>query len=292
MAIALIACLLAFAVAHTVVDLVRLRDFSWFRSWVDSLVGKLPGEGAAVGLALAVLIGVPVALFGLLQWLFYGVAFGLPTLIFSTVMLFYCLGPRDLDQDIRHWLRAADKGERTAAAGALNAEGDPRAVQLIEPIFGQALQRWFGPLFWFLAFGVAGALLYRLSTLLASPSALRDRLSTDQRDAADVLYQALSFIPAHLMSLALALASDFDAVWKAWRGHHTQQGEGYLQLNLEFLGAAARGAIDADDVEDRLDTDIPPAGHDEPVRQAHTLITRILMLWFATLAVIVLAGAT
>ena len=114
---------------------------------------------------------------------------------------------------------------------------------------------------------------------------------SNHRSVAGILLLALSWLPAHLMALALALASDFDAVSRAWREHHQRHGQGLFHLDLDFLAATARACIDADDIEEDIDADLPTAAQDEPVRQAHGLVRRILVVWFVALAVLVLAGA-
>lgn len=291
MALTLLASLLAFGIAHAVADLVRLRDWRWFGRYVLALLPKLSREGWSAGLALGLLLAPPVLVLAGLTWWIAGALFGLLSLMIGAAVLFLTLGPRDLDLDLRDWLRANDSGERQAAAQALNAPPGVRAIGLIEPVFGEALKRWFGPLFWFIAFGPAGALLYRLTALLAEDERLGEQLSPDQREFAGILLLALSWLPAHLMALALALASDFDAVSRAWREHHQRHGQGLFHLDLDFLAATARACIDADDIEEDIDADLATATQDEPVRQAHGLVRRILVVWFVALAVLVLAGA-
>lgn len=290
MALTLLASLLAFGIAHAVADLVRLRDWRWFGRFVLALTPKLPREGLAAALGLAALLAPPVLLLAAVWWWIAGALFGLLSLIVGVAVLFMTLGPRDLDLDLRDWLRATDAAERKAAAQALNAPAGSRAIGLIEPLFGEALKRWFGPLFWFIAFGPAGALLYRLTALLAEDERLGERLSADQRESAGILLLALGWLPAHLMALALALASDFDAVSRAWREHHQRHGQGLFHLDLDFLAATARACIDADDIEDGIDADLSTAAQDEPVKQAHGLVRRILVVWFVALAVLVLGG--
>lgn len=291
MALTLIASLLAFGIAHAVADLVRLRDWRWFGRYVLALLPSLRREGLGAALGLVALLAPPVLLLGVLWWWIAGALFGLLSLIVGVGVLFMTLGPRDLNLDLRDWLRATDNAERDAAAQALNAPAGTRAIGLIEPVFGEALKRWFGPLFWFIAFGPAGALLYRLTALLAEDERLGERLSPDQRESAGIFLLALGWLPAHLMSLALALASDFDAVSRAWREHHQRHGQGLFHLDLDFLAATARACIDADDIEEGIDSDLETAPQDEPLKQAHGLIQRVLVVWFVAMAVLVLAGA-
>jgi len=91
------------------------------------------------------------------------------------------------------------------------------------------------------------------------------------------------------MALALALASDFDTVLKAWRDYHQLQGKGYFTLDLGFLGAIAHASVDADILAEEgtvEDTRNPLV----ELEDAKTLISRVLIIWLAIMALVALAG--
>ncbi len=172
--------------------------------------------------------------------------------------------------------------------GSSRGEAPVRSGDLVDSVFVAGLTRWFGPLFWFVAFGPTGAVAYRLSQLLAQSQELRSKLPAVQVEAAEHLHAALAWLPAQLMTLALALASDFDAVGKAWREHHAAHGQGLLHLDLGFLSATARACVDVDD-EEFVSADGKPI-RDEAVEEARRLLWRLLIVWLAVLSIIVLAG--
>ena len=279
MAIKLVAILLVLLVCRFLPDLVRLRDFSWWRAWLD----KLGSASAPAVLALGV--GVPVLVCALLQVALHSILFGLTALVFAVAVLYYCWGPRDLERDVEAVAKAPDSTQRLAAAQALRGDGQTAelpfvAEALVVATFASALKRWFGVLFWFVLLGPCGALLYRLTQILAG---LAER-PLAQRAAA-----IADWAPAHLMALALALASNFDAVFTTWRDHHRSHPQGYASLDLGFLDIIARASVDAD-----------VAAGDEHANDAHSplvalddamvLVRRVLVVWLTLIALIVLGG--
>lgn len=292
MALALLAILIVMVLGSVAPELARLRQFVWLRTWLAWLDQRARLEGlwrSEFGLALVI---VPlVALTALVDWSLGGHLHGLLKFVFGLVVLFLCWGPRDLDADARRAARAetaADRVEALSALGGDGSSGQARSADLVESVFAAGLTRWFAPLFWFVVFGPAGAVGYRLSQLLAQSADLRSILPAPAAEAAEKLHAALAWIPAQGMTLALALASDFDAVGKAWREHHEAHGQGLLHLDLGFLSATARACVDLDD-EDFIAVDGSPI-RDTAVEEARRLLWRLLIVWMTLLAIIVLAG--
>ena len=228
------------------------------------------------------------------QLLLRGHLFGLPSFLFASAVLFYCLGPRDLERDVEAVDKAPDTDRRNEAAQTLKPEEATaalpfRAEPLVEATFIAGLRRVFGVVFWFAVLGPVGALLYRVTLLLAYTPAHAQALPPAQQSLAEKFARLLDWLPAHLIALALAIASDFDAVLKTWREYHAAHGKGYFCLESGFLGAIARASVDAD-VEagdgHAVDTTDPLVELDD----AMTLIRRVLIVWLAILGVIVIAG--
>ncbi|HVJ61728.1 MAG TPA: cobalamin biosynthesis protein [Tahibacter sp.] len=288
MAIKLLAVLLVFALAQGLPDLSRLRDFGRLRVWL-SVLNQL-GDGARTLTALV----VPVILCALVQYALGGWLFGLLSFVFAVCVLWYSWGPRDLSEDVDAVVKAPDGDRRVAAAQMLRVDGDEaplpfEAPALVDAAFRSALQRWFGVLFWFLVLGPCGALLYRLTQLLAYSPALAGLQGETGRGFAQKLATLLDWAPAHLMALALAIASDFDAVFQTWKTWHDRMGKGYFSLDLGFLSAIARASVDADviagdgyaeDINDPL-VELADARH---------LLVRVLIVWLAATGLLVLGG--
>jgi len=101
-----------------------------------------------------------------------------------------------------------------------------------------------------------------------------------------------------LMTLSLALVGNFDSVFTAWK---ESGGAGYSG-DSRFLAAAARASVRselADEALDEVEAEYAPAGAAAlsrtvpglpELRDAMSLVWRILLLWLAVLALFVIAG--
>ena len=289
MTIVFIATLLVLFVTHGAPELARWRDFTWLRGWQDAVVRQ---GGDAFGLIIC--IGVPVVACALVQLAFHGRVFGALGLALATAVLFYCWGPRDLERDAEAVEKAPDSEQRIAAAQLLRDEEQQAGLPLdagtlVEETFLAALRRWFGVLFWFAVLGPAGALLYRLTQLLACAPGFAEGQTPPQRNLLHKASRILDWLPSHLMALSLALVSNFDAVFKTWHDYHNAGGKGYFALNLGFLNAIARASVDAD-VAAGSDDGRPSRDPLVALDDAMVLVRRVLVAWVAIMAVIVLAG--
>jgi len=298
MSTALLAVILALVLGHAAPQLAAaVRDYGWYARWLRWLDARL-GPGfwhGRYGIALALL--PPLLLCVLFQVALDKPLLGFAGVLFSLAVLFYCWGPRDLDVDVESLVETRDSDARREAAARLwPADAVPSldAPSLVEAVFRNALQRWFGVLFWFLLLGPAGALLYRLTALAAEGEAAQS-LPLETRDGARQLRALLEWPVAQLMTLALALVADFDTVLAAWKDN----GGTMLRPGADFLGAAARASVKtelADEALDYADAGIaPPAvavalGELPELRDAMSLVWRTLLLWLAVLALFVVAG--
>jgi AmpE protein len=297
MSLTLLATVLALALGHLAPGLAQaVRRHHWFAQWsgwLDAHQDDLTWWPRRGGIALA--LAPPVLLVLLLQWLLRDPLYGLGALAFGIGVLLHAWGPRDLDLDVRAVLEAGTPAERDAALATLADGGAVPTVQdpaaLVQTVFRQALTRWFGVLLWFLLLGPAGAVLYRLAALAAA----HRNLPAATAEGARTFAAWLDWPATQLVAAALALAADFDAVVGAWR-----QAGG-------LVPAAARAVLDAtavagvrvdlaDDVEDLVaDGETPDEaraalGELPELRDAMSLVWRVLLIWLAVLALFVVAG--
>jgi AmpE protein len=289
----LLAALVVMMITWTLPDLARLRDFSWLRAWLSRWQGIARGDSDRALLVLIVPI-LLVVVCALVHALLTSVLFGLAGFAFAVAVLWYCWGPRELETDIDAVLKAPDRERRVAAAQALRP--DPTLAPLpfesgevVEASFRSALARWFGVLFWFVLLGPAGAIGYRVVQLMARNPAFSGEIDEARRALLERCARILDWAPAHLVSLGLALVSDFDAVLGIWRNYHTDHGKGWFTLDLGFFDAVARAGVDADiSAGDGYATDIS-----DPLVEladARRVLRRVLVVWLVVIAILVLAG--
>ena len=292
MALTLIAVVLALVLGHMVPSLLAVRRYDWFIGWLHWLRGLLGGQSAWQGrFGLMIAVGLPVLAVGALQFLLDGSFYGLPLFAFALLVLLYTWGPRDLDLDVDAVIEARDGEARRTAAHALFPEGGEPVLEgpsLVEAVFRCALWRWFGVLFWFLLLGPAGALLYRLVSLSAQGEAQKVEPQA-QGEAARLFVAILNWPVAHLMTFGLALAANFDGVLAAWRDWHAHGG---LRLDTGFLGAAARASVVCELAEEDAYAIDGPAQAPAllELRDAMSLVWRVMLLWLGVLALFVVAG--
>lgn len=307
MSATLIAVIFALALGHLAPGLATsVRQYDWFGLWLRWLSARsgdhagVTDEGAGFwrgryGIALALL--PPVFLVGLFQFALHSPLAGVVGLLFGVVVLFHVWGPRDLDADVTAVVDAEDTAARRAAAVRLGANPDSglgEAAAMVEGVFASALRRWFGVLFWFLLFGAVGAVLYRL-VALAAEGDYADALPATTRDGARRFFALLNWPVAQAMTFSLALVGNFDTVLGVWRDANGAS----LQLDHAHLGAAARASVRceiAEETREFIEEGATPGnawvqlGESPELRDAMSLVWRILLLWLAILALFVVAG--
>ncbi len=297
MAATLLAVIVALAIGHLAPDIASgVRQYGWYGGWLRWLNAQFP-EGSfwrgSYGIALALV--VPLLVVGLFQLALEQPLWGFVGLLLDIAVLFYCWGPRDLDLDVAAVLDAPDAAARRANAARLWPHGEAARLDgpsLVEAVFRNALRRWFGVLFWFCLLGPFGALLYRLSVLAVE----RDdtHLAHDTATGAKTWLAILEWPVTQLMTLALALVGNFDSVLAAWRE------DGAFGLHGNLLNAAARASVRseiAEEVADYAESGVSAStamaevfGELPELRDAMSLVWRILILWLATIALFVIAG--
>jgi len=301
MFVALVAAVIALALGHLVPTLAAaVRHYGWYHTWLRWLDARFPQDGfwrGRYGVALALI--PPLLLVALFQIALDGPLLGLPAILFGIAALFYAWGPSDLDLDVEAIVDANDPVARHHAAARLCVPGEPVSLDgptLVGAVFRNAKRRWFGVLFWFIVFGPTGALLYRLVAIVAEGND-RHLLPADTVSGARTLLAVLDWPVAQLMTLSMALVGNFDAVFGAWKDN----GGATLALDTGFLAAAARASVRselAEEAAEDTESGIAPRSTaivavlpDLPeLRDAMSLVWRILLVWLTVLALFVIAG--
>ena len=289
----IIAILIAFALCHFVRELRHVRQFEWLASFTrhsNEVFDDVPGWNGAVG--FAVIVGVPLLLAFLANSLLIA-AFGhMGEFLLAIAVLIYTFGPRDLDTDVRAVINpeyGGDKEDQQEALEILLGGKAPDAIDAcgdaaIDAVFSQALKRWFGIIFWFAVLGIYGALLYRLANRLWHPEF---ELSDELQELMDRLRRIMDWPAAQMMTLSLAISTDFDSVYHAWKQYHDERGHGLFEATNEFMLTSARtivksGRVQNDGYAYQLD------GPLACIKLSMDLVWRLLGVWATVLAILLL----
>lgn len=288
----IIAILLAFGLCHFIRELDRLRRSQWLTGWVNfgnDAFGKLPGWADVLG--FLVIIAIPLIVLLLINEALFSVLGTTGSFLLALAVLIYSFGPHDLDMEVAEIVEAEDDDERQEALGKLlrgpvPEDPDDCRAAAVEAVFREALRRWFGIIFWFAVLGIAGAFLYRVVDWLVTED---HKLTDEQKGLFIRLQQIMDWPAAQLMTLSLAIATDFDSVFKAWKQYHDEQGHGLFDGNNGFLLASARGIVltghaARDGYADQIE------GPMVCLQQAMDLTWRILGVWLTVLALLLLVG--
>jgi len=286
----IIAILFAFALCHFVRELGQVRKHQWLSGWItraDDLFGKLPGWSGLVG--FLIILFLPLLGLGLLNQLVVTAFGNLGVFLLAIAILVYTFGPRDLDTQVADIIGCEDDDEQEEKLGALLRGDVPEdretcRAKTVEAVFNESLHRWFGVIFWFAVLGVVGAFLYRMVDWLACE---QSGLSSEHKQFFVRTRQVLDWPTAQLMTLSLAIATDFDSVFVAWKQYHDEQGHGLFEGTNGFLLASARqivlsGHAAQDGYADQLD------GPLATLKQSMDLVWRVLGVWMTVLAILLL----
>jgi AmpE protein len=289
-----LALLLGLAVERLLTQLFHLREFHWLDPLFDKFLSRL-GSGSRllnivavwVFLALA-LLPVTIVLVALQDRLAH-----IPLFLFSIFVLLFCLGPRDLGEEVIDYRQAIDEDNteelRTLAAELFDRVPDDADVvpDVEKAIYAQANNRIFGVVFWFALFGPVGAWMFRVVDLLRRRALNRrpaDAAEDDSSIMAAILlwHRVLAWIPSRLLMAGYAMAGNYDGALAAWRKPFPEPTGQTPSVDDQLLGAIGCGAADRGDERDISSR----------AQVAIDLVIRTLwMIWCPVLALLTLYGA-
>ena len=170
------------------------------------------------------------------------------------------------------------RDNHNALANSLYREWVPNDAETVSDLSNTAIARksievslqrghyqWFAPIFWFIIFsaiglGAAGAVLYRLTDILAhdtpitpqpsnpnQPSENLTEAVTTQASVSSQLFAWFDTPPAHLTGWGFAIMGDFEDALYCWREQATTWSDGtmnhHLAQNKGILLTAGAGAL-------------------------------------------------
>lgn len=248
------------------------RKADWLRNLSEHpLVGWL---GSQQGGQLFMIVP-PLLLVSLVNWLVSGWLFGIPSLVFGIGALLWCLGPVSLEPQVLAWQEAVELGEDEQAetlARQICSQGKADDQDVIaDCLWPAALHRLFGPVFWFVAFGLVGAAPVgaALYWLVREQGLVSDRGQTEE-DAPEHekdcrLLAWLDWLPARLLVYSLALVGDYRGTLDRARAFRFDEHPDCTSTRV-LLVLAGRGAMGCQETDDLA-------------AAAMAIIWRAMMLW-------------
>lgn len=183
----------------------------WLARLEQGILGHSPW------LLLAVLLGLPLVVLGLVLGVADALVYGWLLLPIHLLVLLFSLGRGDTMGDLGPW---RDAWRREDVQGAYHVaerdlslepeEGTALLSQVQGHLLWQAYQGFFAVIFWYLLLGPLLALGYRLVALVEVHSRVES-----VREAARQLRHALDWLPVRALQVTFALVGNFMAVGRA-----------------------------------------------------------------------------
>jgi len=223
---------------------------------------------------------------------------GLLWVAYGALILFFALGPRDLELEISEYCQHAKAATPEAPADAARVASDilghdarqrrgPGLESVADAAFVQANNRLFGVLFWFVVLPPAGALLFRVTDLLRRAAIERAEASPEPGTEATAavmqqLHGILAWLPARLLALTYGVAGSFDDAFAGWRNYLAAERDAFFEANDRLLVHAGRGAL----VSAAAATTTEP----ERAERAWRLIHRSFWIWLTVIGVLTISA--
>ena len=292
----LIALAIGLLLEHVATAVLHLRELRWFDRYYDlglDWVARWPRWAIYPGVLL--ILAVPALPVLIVSQSLIGPEIDIwdfAYLGFAVLIVFFCLGPRDLGSEVDEYCQARDHGDDEAAERVLfeMAESEhPRTsdIEVVEDaIFVQSINRIFGVIFWFVVLGPVGAWIFRVSDLLRRRAVFRHLRQEDSGPeflaAIEAIYGILKWIPARLAMLGYALSGSFDDAMNAWRGELAADGVPVDVRNDMLVSRVGKAAMTG-----YLDE---PANSSAAARNSMRIVHRTVFLWVIVIALLTIFG--
>ena len=219
-----------------------------------------------------ILVVAPSVVFALVYILVESVFGSAVMLLLGTAALFFAFGREDFPTLTQRFLARARVGDYEGAAMVIESAGGDSAADDVDDLGDvaasffsvMALQRWFGPVIYFLLLGPIGAVAYRLAHLTQET----------KTPLSDSLMRLLEWLPSRLLVLSFSVFGDFDKSIE----HLTDKGMTLDVDTGDFLEDATDAAVTSKadaSVYDRLSA-------------VFHLLERSFLLWLGAVALLVL----
>jgi len=282
----LISILIALAVETLYKPISDYRRYDWLLDGSTRIYHKLSSQAWRDGpLGLIIIVALPCFGVWLIAAMLAGVA-GLFSFLFGLLVLIYCLGPKDLLDDVNKFTDALKADDLDAArhyAGEIlmrEVTGDATSLveQVKQGIPVTANSRVLGILFWFMVMGPVGAVLFRFTCLLRHQAGWGSGFTT----VLERLHEIMIWPSARLSVMAFALTGSFVDTVSNWQS----SSDFWRRNSEELLSVSGTGAV-------RHELDEPPEEGQpdiEGMQNVLALMKRTLIVWLVILALLTLTG--
>ncbi len=291
----LVSLIVALLLCYFVSPLKQIRNLSWLASYAAYLQTygqKIPNWQGTTG--VVTIMALPLLVLLGMQWSISDSLYGLAQMLFGVLVIAYCWGPDDIDQDVADYVDAmvdSNNEKRRQIAVRLIRGKLPDSVKELDELmstqlFAVARRRWFGVIFWFCVLGPAGALLFRMTHELSHPCRHPMGMSDGQLRKIRYFSLLLDWPVSVGMGLSLAIASHFDLVVHIWKVFYQTNSAAFRRLDSGFIDEIGRKVLDvmvSDDGEV-----VSPDNSVERLMHAKNLLLRMVFIWLTILAMLTL----
>lgn len=264
----------------------KLRRFFWFDDYLTKLHQIVDDQAwfKNIGGTLLTIAIIPLAVtivcFLLKSFSSQGVSM-LIWMILSAVVLIYCIGPVDVYRQVQSY--TGTQGKRSTSdieKQLLDGASPTESHAITKSIFWQSNQTLFGVLFWFMLFGIFGALFYRCAVLLREAINQGNKAFASHATSVQQIQNALDWIPVRIFTLFFALVGQFSTSFTYW----IENLIGSLNNNRRFISEGGLIALGIN--QDSKSNGAPT----EEYQAALSLIDRSLIIFLAIVALFTLGS--
>lgn len=269
--------LIALLLERVMPQLAELRHFKWLRDYSEWLLDVLHIRQLNPWLALSVLLFPLLFITWLLDSMFDNAVFGLFELAFSVAILFFCLGPRELNADVEHYLDSIETGDaqqQQKQAGQLcedpPADFQAQVISVSKALFVESNVRIYSVLFWFVLFGPLAVVLYRLLEQFLMNKQIRQSLQF-LSGVTRILLSLMDWIPVRISVFAYMVSGRFEEGLHAYKSAGLSAVDSYEtnHLLLQEVGFQSINSHAAGDTTQAMSL----------IRKSRGLILRALVVW-------------
>ncbi len=270
--------LIALVLERVTPQFVDFRQNRWLRDYGQWMVSVLHVERFGAWMGLAALIFPLVVLISIVTGLFENALFGLFELAFNTIVIFFCLGPKELDSQVDRYLDAIEVGgsqQRFTLASQFTHQAPSmdlpaQVVQVCKAIYVEANTRVFAVLFWFMVLGPVAAIIYRVLEQFLNTNYL-DKSLVPVKQVIKTVVGWIDWLPVRITLFSYMVSGNFEEALQTYR-QGTVAAVDMVEQNVELLQNVGYQSISSHNVENETQAM-------DLIRKSRGLFLRSLVVW-------------